>query len=96
MLDISCGLTDFEEWKQKVYLNTFPLLNPVNELHPIEPTHFTVSYNGLEAEYPIANWNSVLNTGIAVTAFNNVRVKFLKRTSTGNLQLSVASMIIRP
>jgi hypothetical protein len=95
-VNLSSGITTYEEWKSRVYLNTFPLVNPANELTPMTPTHFIVDYNGLQTEYGVENWNVDINVGNNIQTSKTLSIRFVKRVGTTDLQLAVAAMIINP
>jgi hypothetical protein len=95
-INLSSGLADIEVWKNRVYKETFPLVNPNTEVAPLEPTHFTMTYNGLTTEYPIADWNANITTASAVVADKTVSLRFIKRTASGDLSLAISALIIRP
>jgi hypothetical protein len=95
-VNLSSGITTYDEWLTRVYKHTFPLLNPANELYPMTPTHFVVDYNGFMTEFVIADWDKDLNIATSLTLYKNVNIKFIKRTVSGDMQLSMASMVIKP
>ena len=45
-------------------------------------------------ELPVADWNKVMNTQDDVVEGKNVTLKFIKRNSQGDLQLSIAALTI--
>ena len=94
-VNISCGLTVFNEWKELLYKNIYPIINPVLETEAPEPTHFVISYASSEVEFPINNWNLPLNIGVNVPYNQNIAVRFLKRTSNGDLQLGIAVLLVK-
>lgn len=93
-INLGCDIATFEEWKTRVYKNTFPLVNPATELNPMNPTHFIVTYDGMETEYGIENWNVDINVGNNIAALRTVSIRFIKRAGPTDMQLSVAAMII--
>jgi len=95
LINISSNIVSYNEWKEKVYLNTYPLINGISENAPPEPTHFIVKYGSNSIEQPIANWNADINIGIDIPLYKNVTVRFIKRTSTGDMQLSISALIVK-
>lgn len=95
-MNLGSGITDFNEWMSRVYKNTFPLVNPNTEVQPITPTHFSLTYGGASMDFPIANWNVDLTTAGPVDVNKTVSLRFFKRTSSGDLNLAVAALILRP
>lgn len=95
-LNLSSGITDFLEWKERFYKQTYPLVNNRTELVPPNPTHFIINYEGIDTEYEMDDWNKDLNAASAVLIYKTVSVKFIKRTSTGDIQLAIAAVVIKP
>lgn len=95
VVNLASGETDLDKWKTKLYGNTYPLVNSSTELKPIAPTHFVVTYAGVNTEYPISEWNTNLTLSNTVEYYKTIGIKFIKRTSSGDLQLSVAAMVIQ-
>lgn len=83
-------------WKENIYRRIYPLTDGTSELQAPEPTHFVAQYSTVEVEVPIANWNQDINFGVNITNYKNVNLRFIKRTPNGDLQLGVASMVIKP
>lgn len=84
-----------EEWLDRVYKLTYPLMNPSTEIAVPTPTHFSVGIDGTWHDFPITDWNKDLTTTVGVTVTHTALIKFIKRTSTGDLTLSLAAMLIR-
>lgn len=93
-INLNSGIVTFDEWNSRVYLNTYPLVNPATEIIPMSPTHFVVNYNGLDTEFPITDWNVDLNVGNGITQYSTVSIRFMKRTASGDLQLAIAAMVV--
>ena len=93
-VDVSCNFQDQPTWLENLYSNTFPLVNTTNELAAPAPTHFVLMYNGQEYTYPIANWNQPLTINGAFTQYSNLYLRFINRTVSGDMILSVAGLII--
>jgi hypothetical protein len=94
-INISSGITDFTEWKQRVYLNAYPLINQAREVVSPNPTHFVVSVNEVTMEFPISEWHSNLFIGTNVGMYKTVFIEFIKKTSTGTMHLSVSAMLVK-
>jgi len=92
---IDSGISDLTTWLERVYLNTKPLVDHTVELGPLDPTHIEVEANGQTNEYSINDWNTDLVINTDVPIFSNVYIRFIKRTTTGDLHLSVAAMILK-
>jgi hypothetical protein len=95
-INISSNFTDFLEWKDHFYKRTYPLVNNRTELVPPNPTHFVINYEGIDTEYQMDDWSANLNVSSAVSIYKTVSIKFIKRTSTGDIQLAIAATVIKP
>jgi len=95
-INISSGITDFAEWKERMYLQTYPLVNPSTELSAPNPTHFAIKYSNTEIEYNINDWNLDLNINVNIPVHKTVTVRFFKRTVSGDIQLSIAALLVMP
>ena len=78
-----------------MYYKTLPLINRLNENTPPAPTHFIVSYNGVDTEYSVLMWDQYLNLGTAGVSGKFASIRFIKRTPTTDLQLSFAAVILK-
>lgn len=92
---IDCGKATYADWKAAVYNGVYPIVNNILETVPPEPTHFVLSYGGFETEYPVTSWNQELNTTIDVPIGKNVMVRFIKKLSTGQLELAIAAIPVK-
>lgn len=94
--DLTSGLTTKEDWLKHVYLNTFPLVDKAREVVPPSPTHIVLSYNGVSTEFLIDDWNTNMIIPTGVPTYKNLTIRFIKRTANGDMQLSIAAMVVRP
>jgi hypothetical protein len=94
LLKINCGLTDQTEWLKQVYLNTAPMIDLFKEVNPPTPTHFVLSYGATSVEYTLDQWDQMVNVGADIPDFGTIFIRFIKRTAQGDLQLSIAAMIV--
>lgn len=92
--DVSCGFTDETTWLENLYLATHPLINSTTETAAPTPTHFILMYGTQEYTYPVANWNQPLTINGAFTQYSNLYLRFINRTVSGDMILSVAGLII--
>nr|DAT15831.1 MAG TPA: hypothetical protein [Caudoviricetes sp.] len=60
-LDVSAKANNLEEWLERLYYNTKPLVERFTEKRPPTPTHFTLYINGESVTYPVRSWNVVLD-----------------------------------
>ena len=95
VINVSCGKTTLTDWLNAVYYSTYPLVNPVTETVPPVPTHFEIIQGNLSTEFTIDQY---INPSLSVAAqphqYDTVFIKFIKRNSTSDLQLSVAAMLV--
>jgi len=94
-ITIDNGITTVDQFISRLYSSTSPLFNPVTETSPIEPTDIEVRWGNDKITVPIEEYNKVFEFTTAVTQYANIEVVFLKLTSSGYLQLSVACLTVR-
>ena len=94
-INIASGITVMTEWLDRVYYRTYPLIDAITEQSAIAPSHFILSVHGLDFEFPIAQWNDNLTTNIDINEFEDVLIRFIKRTGSNDLQLAISSMIVK-
>ena len=95
-LNISSGILDFEEWKTKTFVHTYPLIDLTRELNPPHPTHIQVRYAGEMREIAIADWNTNITFTTPVSENANVNLTFIKKIASETIYISEAAMIIKP
>lgn len=91
---VDCEAVNYADWLNKTYLLTEPLINETAELEPVTPNWFALIINGTATEYPISQWNAELVINGALQNNSNVYLRFFKRTSETDLELSIAGMIM--
>lgn len=89
---LDCGAPDFETWLTRVYYRSEPLYDSSTEEGPLMPNWFALVIGDRVIEYPITDWNKELI--INGTVQNNITayLRFFKRTSDTDLELSIAGM----
>lgn len=90
--DISCGSKTLEDWLDRVYYRTMPLVNRYTESKAPKPTHFTLVIDGQSKTYPISAWNSTISFPIGSYDGYGVMIQFSKIDGTNHYQLSTAPM----
>lgn len=95
-LNLKSGLTTLTEWKEKLYRQTYPLVDPARELSAPEPNYFVIQIDSVTREIPIADWDKNINLNYNLSLYKTVTVRFIKKTATGDLQLSIACMLLKP
>lgn len=94
-INISSGITDFSEWKTRLYDNIRPLLDRDIEINVPTPTHIAIMYKSSETILPISSWNQDITVGDTVDLYSSVKIKFIKRTISGDLQLGISYLTIK-
>jgi hypothetical protein len=84
----NCGEVILENWLNRVYYSTYPLIDRFVESKPPMPSHFTLTYGGVETMYTIHQWNDRITFGASLKYRDSILIKFIKRTSTNDLYLS--------
>lgn len=95
LIDITSTISTFDLWKERMYLHTYPLLDRTAELNPPAPTHFVVNVGGVESEFAIEEWSQQLLVSVDPLEHGTVTVRFVKRTSSGDMQLSIAALSVK-
>ena len=96
VMNISGGMTDQEEWLERVYRQTFPLVDITRELQAPAPTHLQITYNGEMVEVPLSVWASNLTFVNPLSIYKNVYITFIRRSGSEVTYLSQAAMLLRP
>jgi len=89
---IDVGAANLTEWLNRLYYATEPLTDPFTETAPPVPNMFSISYNGLDFEYTIDQWNVPLHIGTGIVNNDTLLVKFFLRTTANDLQLAIAGL----
>ena len=86
---LDCKDTNIDAWLNRVYYTTYPLLDRYLETKAPVPSHFVIVYGNIEKEFPITAWNEVLDLDTPLTYRDSLLVKFIRRTPSNDLLLSV-------
>lgn len=94
-VNLKGDFTTYTAWLAAYYANSTPLYDPTTETGAPEPTHFRLKAGGVEAEYPISQWNQTIL--LTQTLSNNAMayLSFFKRTATKDLELSTVGVVLR-
>lgn len=93
-INLSVGITNFNEWIERVYNRTYPLINKIYEINTISPTHFYLTFNGNSKRFEISDWNKDVDVGSVINPGDTVYIRFIKEGIPNDIELSVASMIV--
>ena len=94
-INLASGLDTETQWLEKVYLQTYPLLDKTAELSVPNPTHFIVTINGQSNEFGIGQWNQNLLLNDDPAQHSTLSVRFIRRTASGDLQLAMAALLVK-
>lgn len=94
-VDLTCGLSDFGQWLQKVYYAGQPLVDKTSEVMAPVPNIMAVLIGNTRTELPIESWNQVFTSHIAVPAGSLVTIEWIYRGGANDLQLGVSGLISR-
>jgi hypothetical protein len=91
-LNLTSGKATQDEWLAALYAMAKPLTDPMQEVDPPAPTHFSLVNSGADAVFPIAQWNQTLTLNFAYANSGTVFVKFFKRTADNDIHLGMAAL----
>lgn len=92
-IDISCGETKLANWLERLYYRSKPLYSTTRETQAPEPNYFAIiTKGGNSYEFPVKQWNSPLTIDGLIADTENLTVRFFKRTTDSDLQLSVVAL----
>jgi hypothetical protein len=91
-INVSCGATTVDDWLNKLYYATKPLVDPVKETVPPVPDFFSISVNGQDIQFPVTQWNSTLQIPGVLQNSSTAFIKFFKRTSNNDIQLAICGL----
>lgn len=90
------SFTDPEEWLEEIYYKSYPLINRAGqETRPPKPTHIRVMVGTDSLIVPLSAWNSPVTVTGPIAANRSVKLQFIKRTATQDLELGVAYLTLR-
>ncbi len=93
-LDLTCGCKTLEEWLDKVYYPTQPLVDPESEIEPPEPNFFVLVSGNSRAEFPIEQWGSLITVPTVPPEGRNVYLEFIRRGSVTDKQLAKSGLVV--
>lgn len=85
-----------DEWIRNFYMNMRPLSETpeVEDSVPV-PTHFTLIVNGLEAEFPIDDFDKTLSLASPVRRFDTIHILFTRKVAGGTFYLGIGSLCVQ-
>lgn len=95
-LRLSNGFASMQEWLDELYYKTLPLYDRTSETKAPVPTHFILSINGVNTEYPVTRWNDVFSSITAGTPGRVALIRWMRKlTNNVTLQLGASPLRIR-
>jgi hypothetical protein len=95
-INLGSAYASQDAWLQGMYYNTQPLTDPDQEAAIPVPNYFAIQLpDGTQMECPLSQWNSTLSTGVSLSGVTTLFVTFFLRTSTNDLELSVAGVPVQ-
>lgn len=95
-LNVSMGAASKEEWLDRLYYRSKPILDQAREQTLPVPTHFRIKIGTNKVDFPVDQWNFDNSIGAGLSIDGTVFLEFIRRTPDTDLQLSVAAMPIYP
>jgi hypothetical protein len=96
-VNLTSGYASQEAWLQAFYYNTLPLTDPAQEASVPVPTHFAIQMPDGSAPIVclLSQWNSTQTSTVPLPDRSTLFVTFFLRTSTNDLQLSIAGVPVQ-
>ena len=95
IINISSGFTNYRDWLDNIYIKTYPIIDRTIEVNPPKPNHVIVSYGSSSVEIHVDFWDKDITFLNGIPLYSTISLRFIKRTSTGDMQLSTAMMLVR-
>ena len=89
---LDAGATTKEQWLERLYSRSRPLVDSDRELVAPTPDFFSITVGSRDIEFPISQWNAELMLDQALPNNSTMFVKFFRRTADGDLHLAVAGV----
>ena len=84
----------FDRWLDKTFYATYPLHDPETEINAPVPNYFAIVFGAFRAEFPISQWNQILELPTMASEGHPVFIQWIRRSDTNDLQLGVSAMIV--
>ena len=93
-LNMHC--TTIEEWLDKLYYQSRPLVDVMREGVPPKPNVFEIEVNGLTHRYRVlTDWNKTVVLTQSLQNYNTMIIRFMEETADTDLQLSCTSVLMK-
>lgn len=91
-LDLRSGCTTLEQWLNKLYFASKPLIDQYKEMVPPTPTHFRMRFGTFDLTFQVDEWDTIHQIGNGLSVNGTVFIEFIKRTPLGDMQLAVGAL----
>lgn len=91
-LKFGTGAATKQEWLQRLYYDSKPLIDQFKEQTPPAPTHFRIKVGTQEFEYSVDAWNDEVIVGSGLNDNDTLYIYFISKNPITDLQLSVAAL----
>lgn len=93
-VNLSNGILSLQEWLDKLYYAVKPLYDRQTETGPLLPTHFVLNLNGFRTKYPLARWNTILDSVTGGRPGSGAMIEWVREVSGSTLQLACTPLKI--
>ena len=90
--DLTGGSITLYDWLEKLYVNSYPLVDGVTEKTLLQPTHFRVTIGDTSYVHAINDWSNITVVPVPPAKYGSFKVTFFRRTDTGDLELACAPL----
>lgn len=91
-LKFDTGAATKEEWLQRLYYASKPLIDQLKESVPPAPTHFRITLGNQDYVQSIDQWSDEIIVGNGLNNNDTLFIHFISRNPITDLQLAVAAM----
>lgn len=93
-VDVSNGYVAVDSWLEAMFYRTQPLFDPKTETKAPQPTHFILNLNGIRNEYPLAAWNTALESPTGGLEGRSAIIEWRRKVGGTTLQLGASPLRI--
>lgn len=90
--NIALGEVNYQAWLERIWKYTKPLYDDIHESYAPEPNYFRIISANTTTEYPISQWNQMLEINDLVEDNETVYVSFIKRTNDTDLYVGISGL----
>lgn len=94
-VNVGNGFVTANDFIDKVYKPTLPIINPLTETEPLKPTHIEVRSNTKTVFVGIAEYNADHLFDHEIALYSTVDIIFYREVAGRYLKLAIASMTVR-